>query len=647
MKIACLFLCSVMCSASCLAYTLDDVFKLPEWKTDHGWFNNTNRNERVRAYSIIIGPKETVLWIELQATSRSCKRLEYYASRNAYLEVGGARLPYVGSRSNGKLHWTTDENGKPEGWGWNNPEEGKSDFYNMVFQGSIPLDDGFDTIALRDPGQNGCYGYGMWGFRLKPDFSGIKTCKMSEMDLRKQFSEKCQPLEGIYETADEKSWRVACVKQSNGTYEIEFLENGFHEYYWFEGDIKAVLRPTATPGLFKAKWWNQAFQVLNGVLISFDGATMKVACSGFPFLDNGTTEMVFLKMFPNSAKASTVEAKISEGTGFALRDGYFGTNHHVIDGASDVRIWREIGGTLESSSARIIASDKDADLALLKSSFTCTNIPYSIARDSADVGESVFALGFPLVETMGKELKLTTGVISSDTGFMGDRSNYQVSAAIQPGNSGGPLFNDKGVLVGVVVAKHLGAENANYAIKSSVLRRFLKEHFHEQAIPTGSTRQEKTLTDKVKVLREYVYRIECLQEGTFSTGMNAAVDFPEVDEPYKTATLAGTIMLTKVSTGKDERGRRETVLEFSSKALDGCWLSPRTFLQYGDMKLYLRKVVGLPTDKKDKSSIPDDWQVRTFKAYFPPVPEGVEKVDFIEPAEGDGTPFVWRGIHLK
>ena len=63
---------------------------------------------------------------------------------------------------------------------------------------------------------------------------------------------------------------------------------------------------------------------------------------------------------------------------------------------------------------------------------------------TSEVGEEVFVLGYPLTATMGDEIKLTTGVISSKSGFQGDISQYQISAPVQPGNSGGPLFDSKG-----------------------------------------------------------------------------------------------------------------------------------------------------------------------------------------------------------
>ena len=64
-------------------------------------------------------------------------------------------------------------------------------------------------------------------------------------------------------------------------------------------------------------------------------------------------------------------------------------------------------------------------------------IPYGVSSKMADVGESIFVLGYPLTQTMGDEIKLTDGLISSRTGFQGDIANYQMSAPVQPENSGG------------------------------------------------------------------------------------------------------------------------------------------------------------------------------------------------------------------
>ena len=96
-------------------------------------------------------------------------------------------------------------------------------------------------------------------------------------------------------------------------------------------------------------------------------------------------------------------------------------------------------------------------------------IPYTIGKVAVDVGDDIFVLGYPLTSSMGKEVKLTDGIISSSTGYKGDEAMYQISAPVQPGNSGGPLFNEDGDVIGVVCAKHAEAENANYAVKINYL----------------------------------------------------------------------------------------------------------------------------------------------------------------------------------
>ena len=94
---------------------------------------------------------------------------------------------------------------------------------------------------------------------------------------------------------------------------------------------------------------------------------------------------------------------------------------------------------------------------------------FNISPSVSDVGTSAYALGYPLRSTMGDEIKLTDGIISAKTGFQGDISTYQISVPIQPGNSGGPLFNKDGTIIGITSSGHTGAQNANYAIKTNYL----------------------------------------------------------------------------------------------------------------------------------------------------------------------------------
>lgn len=86
---------------------------------------------------------------------------------------------------------------------------------------------------------------------------------------------------------------------------------------------------------------------------------------------------------------------------------------------------------------------------------------------------------------------------------------YQISAPLQPGNSGGPLFNKKGNIIGIVSAKHTGTENVGYAIKSSYLRNLIESCASRSIIPTSNTVSTLSLTGKVKSEKNFVFFIEC------------------------------------------------------------------------------------------------------------------------------------------
>ena len=135
-------------------------------------------------------------------------------------------------------------------------------------------------------------------------------------------------------------------------------------------------------------------------------------------------------------------------------------------------------------------------------------MPYNINGELIDVGNSVYALGYPLRATMGDEVKLTNGIISTKTGFQGDITTYQITVPIQPGNSGGPLFDSNGNVIGIINAKHIGAENASYAIKTSYLMNLIQVMNTSPNLPQENTISGKSLSEQVKYIKEFVYIIE-------------------------------------------------------------------------------------------------------------------------------------------
>lgn len=169
------------------------------------------------------------------------------------------------------------------------------------------------------------------------------------------------------------------------------------------------------------------------------------------------------------------------GSGFFItRDGYLLTNFHVVKDANRVKVKYK----MRVLKAEVIEVDEGNDLALLKVS-GADFAPLAIShKDSADLGDEVFTIGFPNIDMQGIEPKYTDGKISSLAGMRDDPSEYQISVPVQPGNSGGPLCDANGEVVGIVVARlddlaalrESGAvpQNVNYAVKSKLALRLLR-----------------------------------------------------------------------------------------------------------------------------------------------------------------------------
>ncbi len=200
------------------------------------------------------------------------------------------------------------------------------------------------------------------------------------------------------------------------------------------------------------------------------------------------------------------------GSGIFINEkGFIATNYHVVEDSEEIQVEYFQKGEKKVYSAKVVVTDKQNDLAIIKiddpNFKILSGIPYTLSQSTADVGTDVFALGYPMADIMGEEIKLTDGKISSKTGIQGDVTVYQISVPIQPGNSGGPLFDMKGNLIGLTssgLTEELGAENVNYAIKSSYLKNLIEILPGEIAIPKSTILSQKSLTDKIKILSDFI-----------------------------------------------------------------------------------------------------------------------------------------------
>lgn len=215
----------------------------------------------------------------------------------------------------------------------------------------------------------------------------------------------------------------------------------------------------------------------------------------------------------NSSNDEDLDVKAS-GSGVVLSSsGYILTNNHVIEDAKELLVEIHKGGAKKSYKAKLIQTDAVNDLAILKiedPSFTNTaKVKYSLSANTLDVGTSVFTLGFPLaLSGLGNEVKFVDGKISSKTGYENALNSYQTSIPVQPGNSGGPVFNNKGELVGVVNAKINGADNVSYVVKMNYIKPLIEVLPETISFPTSSSLSSLSTEAQVKSLKELVVLIK-------------------------------------------------------------------------------------------------------------------------------------------
>jgi hypothetical protein len=194
----------------------------------------------------------------------------------------------------------------------------------------------------------------------------------------------------------------------------------------------------------------------------------------------------------------------SSGSGVAITpDGLILTAAHVVSGSTHVDVVTSSG----KKSAQIVQLDAANDLALLKCDGQFQPIPIRSSK-AIELGQTVFTIGYPHIDLQGVSPKMTKGEISSLKGYQDDPREWQISVPIQGGNSGGPLFDEEGNLIGVVQSK-LNAikmanttgdvpENVGYAIKSDYILPLLEPYSASLAPPQKASGALVDLVPKVE-----------------------------------------------------------------------------------------------------------------------------------------------------
>jgi S1-C subfamily serine protease len=262
---------------------------------------------------------------------------------------------------------------------------------------------------------------------------------------------------------------------------------------------------------------------INGV-IQYTTDRLRLSGSNIGFAISGKSTVQIEKLiikeidFKNSHHAARSEADFdvkATGSGLIIsKSGYVLTNYHVIQNSNKIVLQINNGGTISNYEAIVVQKDIDNDLAILQiqdASFKpLESLKYAFRESGGvDVGASVFTIGYPYaLSGMGIEAKFTDGKVSSKTGYNNAINTYQTSIPVQPGNSGGPLFDEKGQFLGVINSKVTGADNVSYAIKLNYVKNLIDLLPETIELPKDQTIGSISLEEKIKVLSNYVALIK-------------------------------------------------------------------------------------------------------------------------------------------
>jgi len=225
--------------------------------------------------------------------------------------------------------------------------------------------------------------------------------------------------------------------------------------------------------------YSKATAIARSIMQSLDGHREIVE------LREGWNSDMMGKGGPGAGPKEDRKGRVASGSGLVFTpEGHVFTNHHVVENGKSFEVY--IPSLKKKLPAKLVVSDAANDLAILqvegwKAEKHTPSLPPPIASSTkAKVGDKVFAVGFPLPGALSTDAKYTSGDVSSLSGIGDDKRVIQISAPIQPGNSGGPLALTDGRIVGVVVAtlnyrltlKESGSlpQNVNFAVKSDYLR---------------------------------------------------------------------------------------------------------------------------------------------------------------------------------
>lgn len=338
-----------------------------------------------------------------------------------------------------------------------------------------------------------------------------KYLKNRELDL----------IEGLW-VWDDNKYEVCIVKNpspNNKQYDYVAIITSANDPYWSLGETKILIKKTASKRLFSATYYmGDKSNIGTTVIITNDNMISLNLPTG-PYGIYQTTHLI--RSYPQDEKQSTSSELVSTGTGFFISEDIIATNSHIVAEKKDIKIL--INET--EIPATVLVKDNVNDLALLKiqlrtKEYTLTE-PNSVnvgdVRDMKE-GDAVFSIGYPLVTELGKRAKISEGIINSISGVQDDPRMFQISVPIQPGNSGSPLFNNRGEVIGIITStinnaylvsqKKTFPQNVNFAVKINYLNNLLSLLPDKINLRTTSTGKQINASQLMTIYKDSVVLIK-------------------------------------------------------------------------------------------------------------------------------------------
>ena len=321
---------------------------------------------------------------------------------------------------------------------------------------------------------------------------------------RNAFEEQLRNNPALRESLDEHKSMVANIRKASHHKSLKLSFDALHESTVLVEE-KTVQLPHAANGKWRllAVAASVAILAVAGSWVVFQSIYRSETARYMEL--KGTVDQLSKSIAQSNQKREPIPARFT-GTGFLLSSsGYIATSYHLIKGADSVFVQNEKFGRLKTT---VLKTDQVNDVAILKiedDDFKASAVPYQITSKQADLGEVVYTLGFPREEIVYGE-----GTISAATGYKQNVTAYQIAVPVNPGNSGGPLFNQQGNVVGMISGIETHTQGAAFAVKSGILLDVINNMASDSLantvpLPKASKLKSLSRVQQVKKIREYVF----------------------------------------------------------------------------------------------------------------------------------------------